>query len=155
MDAGHPPAPAGSSRPPAGSIEGLRGKGAGVGAEGTAVLDHRSLAELEALAGEDEPEFLETCVRTFVEDTSHRLRTLAEALALGDADALRRTAHALKGASATVGAQHMAARALDLEQRGRTRELDGATLVLAELHREFGAVSSELASYVTRRRTPR
>ena len=52
----------------------------------------------------------------YVVDAPRQVAALREALAAGDADAARRQAHSLKGASANVGAQTLRAAAHDVER---------------------------------------
>ncbi len=52
----------------------------------------------------------------YVVDAPRQLGALREALAAGDADAARRQAHSLKGASANVGAEALRAAAYDVER---------------------------------------
>lgn len=58
-------------------------------------------------------------VGLFKEDTPSRLAGLDAALAAGDAQATAELAHALKGASGTIGASRMRGLAQDLEKAGK------------------------------------
>ncbi len=52
----------------------------------------------------------------FTEDTQRQLQQLDDLLEAGDADGLRKAAHSLKGAAASVGAPALSAQFLRLEQ---------------------------------------
>ena len=65
-------------------------------------------------------------------------------MAASDAASLARAAHALKGASATIGAKGFAAIALELEHAGKTGNLSGVPEMYDRLQSEF----TELESFV-------
>ena len=72
--------------------------------ESSAVLDIVVVEELRRVLGERYPALL----RTYLTDTPQRVALLREALGRGDRELLRREAHALKGASASLGATPLA-----------------------------------------------
>jgi HPt (histidine-containing phosphotransfer) domain-containing protein len=77
----------------------------------------------------------------FLSSTELRLGAMARAAQAGDADALRRAAHALKGASGSLGAQGLEALCRELETRlvpGVPRE--ELLSSVARLDAEFAAV---------------
>jgi HPt (histidine-containing phosphotransfer) domain-containing protein len=74
------------------------------------------------------------------------LRLLGE----GDRDALERTAHTLKGASANVGATGLADLCARLEMRAREDQLDDAAGLTEEFEAEFDRVLAALRVVTTR-----
>ncbi len=74
------------------------------------------------------------------------LRVLAE----GDRDALERTAHTLKGASANVGASGLADVCAGLEQHARQEELRDASELMEQFDAEYSRVHAALQVVATR-----
>jgi len=79
--------------------------------------------------------FLETLFTVYLEDLPVKLASIEEALAQPDMPVLQRTAHSLKGASATVGAMALREAAFALETAGRDADQDKAAELLPELKR--------------------
>jgi HPt (histidine-containing phosphotransfer) domain-containing protein len=73
----------------------------------------------------------------FLDDLPVQLSGLREAVAAGDAVRVRRRAHALKGASASVGAEALRQLAAGLEQSAAAGVLDGASTVVAEVEQQL------------------
>jgi HPt (histidine-containing phosphotransfer) domain-containing protein len=71
---------------------------------------------------------------------------MRKAIAAGDADALRKAAHALKGSSANLGAQQVSAVSAELEKLGRSGTVQGAEALFARLESEFARALAALAS---------
>ena len=86
------------------------------------------------------PELLET----FEHDAAEHFAALRLAIAGGETGRLRGEAHALKGASLTIGAKGMADICQELEDLGNAQSVDGAPEELARLDREFDRVKSEI-----------
>jgi len=53
---------------------------------------------------------------------------------------VRKEAHSIKGGAASLTAENLAKSALDLESKGKSRELGGAGEILDNLEREFEAL---------------
>ena len=79
------------------------------------------LAALRDIAGGDDA-VVASLVRDFVESTARDVAAIAQAHADGDADALARNAHRIKGAARLVGATALADAADALERRSRGGE---------------------------------
>ena len=82
---------------------------------------------------------------SFLSDGAERLNKLQNALDGGDPELLRKIAHALKGASANIGAHHMADIAQQLELLGKAGSLSGAAVLIEQIEGEFERVKSEIA----------
>jgi two-component system, sensor histidine kinase and response regulator len=88
-------------------------------------------------------ELLKEIAVLFLENYEIWLAELREAGAKGDADAVQRTAHGLKGSVANFGA---AAAALKLENLGRSGELAGMPESLAALEAALKTLRGDLES---------
>jgi HPt (histidine-containing phosphotransfer) domain-containing protein len=106
------------------------------------VLDR---AFAEARVGGD-AELLRELAALFLEEYPRLLEAIRAALAAGDARALERAAHGLKGSVANFGAPAAVAAALALEQAGKRGELPGAGERLARLECVLETLRSELAA---------
>ena len=91
-----------------------------------------------------EPSFFPHLLETFVHDAIERLAVLESAIADGATELLGREAHALKGASLTIGALGMADICKQLESLGTAHSVVGATEQLARLEHEFERVKKEI-----------
>jgi CheY-like chemotaxis protein len=103
-------------------------------------LDPTVLADLRALGGEDDPEFLNRAIGCFLRDTPKRLVVVRDAVGQGNARALEQAAHSLKGSCSNIGARQMVALCLALEERGRAGSVKGAETLLAPLDNAFARV---------------
>jgi PAS domain S-box-containing protein len=92
----------------------------------TVVLDESVLANLGGLTGAQGADLRAEVLRLFGEDTPARLASMREAVATGDAAALIREAHALKGEAGMVGARALQEAARNLERLGREGALEDA-----------------------------
>lgn len=81
----------------------------------------------------------------FLADNRERLDMLAAAVKTGDAKAVKQYAHALKGASATIGAMHLPETANRLEIAGREEDVSQFEPLFEELRREFDELDSFLS----------
>jgi HPt (histidine-containing phosphotransfer) domain-containing protein len=84
-------------------------------------------------------------VETFVNDSSQRLKTIAEAVASGDPEAIRRSTHSFKGSAANMGAIRLSQICKTLEELGASGEVNGTEQLLADLQQEYLMVASALA----------
>lgn len=72
-------------------------------------LDREVLARLRGLQGDEETDFVAELAGVFLEDARWGLQEVEEALQRGDAPAVERVAHKLKGGSGSMGARGMPA----------------------------------------------
>ena len=110
----------------------------------TSALDASVLANLRALAQATDISLLQEIIDAFLCDSTMRLESLRQAAAEGDAQVLKQAAHALKGASANIGAKVMAALSQELQAMGEEGSTAGATPVIEQLEAEFARARSEL-----------
>jgi len=84
--------------------------------------------------------------RLFVEDCPGMLARIRQAIARGDAEALRSEAHTLKGSAANFVAPATVAAAARLEAQGRSGDLDGAKAASDVLARELRRLVTALGA---------
>jgi two-component system, sensor histidine kinase and response regulator len=82
-------------------------------------------------------------------DARATLSELGAAIARGDATAVARSAHRLKGMTANLGGRRAAALAARLEQEGRSGELPHASAIVAALGREWPELQAKLQALAT------
>ncbi len=99
-------------------------------------LDTGRLAELRELDEEGEPSVAEDLIDTYLRLAPKSITDMQRAAHTGDAPALAAASHRLKGSSANLGAERMAAMCAEIEQRARAGAVDGAvpTITLVEQH---------------------
>jgi HPt (histidine-containing phosphotransfer) domain-containing protein len=106
----------------------------------------RDLA-LQRLDG-DEGLFSEV-IQLFLEDCPARLTAIKAALDRGDADAIRMTAHGLKGAAGNLCATGLFEAASTLERLGAERRIDAARAAWRQLAAEAAAAMDALRQFET------
>lgn len=105
--------------------------------------------QLESITGGD-AEFEREVLEEFLATAPQDLQKLRTALAQGNAAGVGAAAHALKGASATIGGRGFAAIALELEHAGKQGSLADAAAVLARLEGSFEGLTSILRQRISR-----
>jgi len=111
-----------------------------------AVLDGDQL--LEMLGGDIG--LLRELVDTFGANWPRQLTTLSDAIRAADGSALERAAHTLKGTVGVFGARSAYARALALEQAGRSGSLDNTAGDLRRLETELHGLQAALDAFCAR-----
>ena len=90
-------------------------------------------------------EAVDEVMTEYAKDAPRQVTALREALAAGDADATRRHAHTLKGASANVGAEALRAAAYEVEKAGAAGDLDAASGLVGRVEAELKRLQDHLA----------
>jgi two-component system sensor histidine kinase/response regulator len=98
------------------------------------------------LPGPNAAALVNEVVGAYLADTPRRLAQMHAAAAAGDAEALRKTAHALKSSSANVGAEQLARLCRELETLTRKEAVDGAKPLLEVVEFEIPRVLALLAT---------
>ncbi|EXI80615.1 MAG: Signal transduction histidine-protein kinase BarA [Candidatus Accumulibacter appositus] len=101
-----------------------------------APINPRALDAIRRLPGPNGPALVSKVIDAYLADTPPRFAQLRAALDAGDAEALRKAAHALKSSSANVGAEQLAALCRELEMLGRNSTVEGAGMLLATAESE-------------------
>lgn len=107
----------------------------------TVELDHAVLDDLRALGG---AELLDELVSLAEKDMTRCLAELHRAVDEADLAAVSRSAHAIVGVSASVGAPHTAETAATLEQAAESGQIGGASVLAAEIGRRWLRASLQL-----------
>lgn len=107
-------------------------------------FDPAALKHLQAMMGDDSPETLNELIGIFLEATPQLLNEIRQAIARGDAAALRHAAHTLKSSSASMGACSLATLCAELEALGKSGSLVGAAERMAVCERDFARLKDDL-----------
>jgi len=114
-------------------------------------LDPSVLQEMCQIGGQEGDGVLREITAKFSEDAQACIASLSKAAEDGDAPAIGRAAHRLKGAASTMGARAMTAICLDLESLGRSGSTIGSVELIARLEEEFERVGKALRKDLERR----
>jgi HPt (histidine-containing phosphotransfer) domain-containing protein len=114
-----------------------------------APVDREVLARLRGLQGEDEPDIVAELAGMFLQDARSRLEAVGEALQRGDAPAVRRVAHTLKGGCGSMGAKRMFGLCAQLEEAGASGELSQGSELLGRIREELERVARALEAEVS------
>jgi HPt (histidine-containing phosphotransfer) domain-containing protein len=114
-----------------------------------ASVDREVLARLRKLRDEDEPDIVAELAGMFLEDARSRLDAVEEALQKGDAPAVERAAHTLKGGSGSMGAKGMSGLCAQLEDVGASGDLSQGSQLLGRIREELGRVERALEAEVS------
>ncbi len=98
---------------------------------------------LYALTGEDEPEFVNELIQSYLDSCTGLIAQLQTAIAEQNPTQLQYAAHSLKSSSASLGAQRLADLCQQLEQQGKVGELNAEKVQQAIT--EYALVSSQLS----------
>jgi PAS domain S-box-containing protein len=110
----------------------------------SSALNAEVVARLRSLAEATDPSLITQIFTSFLRDGAERVDALKEALAGRDMEFLYKTAHAIKGASANIGAHSMADMAQKLELAGKAGDMSGAVTLTEQIEMEFGRVRREI-----------
>jgi CheY-like chemotaxis protein len=110
-------------------------------------IDQKVLEDLRLLAGSEDPEFFENVVKLFLEETTQRIVTIEEKILARDMNALKASAHRMKGSCKQLGVTRMAGTCAALEESaGRDPSSAELNALLEQLQHQFEVVRRELES---------
>ncbi|MHA4870485.1 response regulator [Duganella sp. PWIR1] len=109
-------------------------------------INRQALDNIRALSPNNGDALLERVLQAFLRDTPAHLNIIRQAIAIDDAEQLRKAAHSLKSSSANVGASALSQRSKELEQLGRNDTTAGAAALLADMERYFQAARQALGA---------
>lgn len=112
-------------------------------------IDPRAFGELRELLGGE----INSVAALFLSDATGRLKRLRGAIEAHDCKAVFEEAHSLKGGSANIGAERLAAMCRELQRMGRDEDLDGASELAARLEWELATVQKMLRGELERHGT--
>jgi signal transduction histidine kinase/CheY-like chemotaxis protein/HPt (histidine-containing phosphotransfer) domain-containing protein len=116
------------------------------GAAAESAVERRVLDQLREDLGGNAP--LRDIIVSFLEATPEALVTLRDAAARADVDAIRRTAHTLKGTSAMLGARPLAEQCAELEHLGRSGHVADAVSRVTAIEASYRKVEAALSAEV-------
>ena len=102
-------------------------------------IDHAVLNRLRKLEQFGAPGLVKRLTDIFLQDTARLLTDLRSSAQQGDADRLRKLAHALKGSAANLGAREMVRICAELEALGENGDIGGAPSLVADLESRAGS----------------
>jgi PAS domain S-box-containing protein len=108
------------------------------------VLDRRVLNSLRQMAGTKAATILRQIIEHYREDAPQRLQDIRDAVAAGDAQSLRQSAHSLRSSSANLGAMNLSHLCKELEMIGRAGTTTGGPEWLAQVEAEYEKVKVAL-----------
>lgn len=120
------------------------GADAGGGGRSEPVLDNASLDQLRALDPQG-GSFLKRVLQTYQRSLTAQQTSIDQALTAADWQALSHAAHALKSASASVGALQLSALCAKLEQRVRESQLEAIGALVEQFRAEAARVHVAVA----------
>jgi HPt (histidine-containing phosphotransfer) domain-containing protein len=109
-----------------------------------APVDREVLARLRGLQGDEETDFVAELAGMFLEDARSGLQEVEAALQRGDAPAVERVAHKLKGGLGSMGARGMSGLCAQLEDVGASGDLSRGSELLGRIRKELGRVERAL-----------
>lgn len=104
------------------------------------LIDDQTIANLREL-GED---VLKELVDLYLEDAPKQISSIELSLKQMDSEGLRRSAHSLKGASANLGANDLAALCLKMETQGKLKDFSGTEQLLNDINACLKKTSVEM-----------
>jgi HPt (histidine-containing phosphotransfer) domain-containing protein len=119
-----------------------------MGEERYAGLDPEPLQQIEALEIHQSGA-KQQLVALFEMAVPGHLQSADAAIASGDAEALRQSAHSIKGMSASLGARELAAVALALENCAGRNELSAAPALLDAMRQEYSRTRERLQRWLS------
>jgi PAS domain S-box-containing protein len=114
-------------------------------------VDPATLEALGTLADEDQPDFLQEVIATYLQDMPPRLTALREAVRLADIPAIGQAAHTVKGSSRTIGARQLAQLAAELEEPANQGTTKNQEQLVEAIEAAFERVRLHLGALITDR----
>lgn len=104
------------------------------------IIDPAALDSFRQLAGEHASLLIADLLNTYLEDAPGRLDKMHQAVQDADPNVLSDAAHALKSASANLGAKQLAGLCAEAEALGRAGSMDGASAIVAKISQAYEIV---------------
>jgi CheY-like chemotaxis protein len=111
-----------------------------------APIDHTVLDSLRQLQKESRPDIVQQVIDLFFKGAADLIRDLEAGAANGDAELLHHASHALKSASANVGAIALADRCRELEALARSGIVPDAVRAVREIREDYRVVEASLSA---------
>ncbi len=117
---------------------------------GELVVSPETIEMLVELGGDDDPGLLDELIELYLDDATDRVKALREARSGGDVAQIGRAAHALKSASANIGALPFADICREIESAARA-ESDQLDELVVRGQAMYNEVDSALRALLTRK----
>jgi len=108
-------------------------------------IDGQVLDALRRLQGEGRPDIVRQVISLFFKGAADLLKDLENGAATGDAALLYRASHALKSASANVGARMLSIRCKELEALARSGAVPDAARIVKAIREDYRTVEVSLS----------
>ncbi len=112
-------------------------------------LDQKSLDKIKSL-GPNGPKMLSAVISIYLNDSPVLIERLSESLNAGDADGVAQAAHALKSASANLGAMPLAEMCRQVEDIARANSVQGCNSLISRIRLEYGKAEEALRGEIQR-----
>ncbi|MBI5674765.1 MAG: response regulator [Nitrospirae bacterium] len=89
----------------------------------------------------DDKDFFKEMVHEFLSYVPAQIKAIEEAVASGDADAVQKNAHSIKGAAGNLSSTRVQSLALTIEHKGRDKDISGLTDIIDKLRSEISALN--------------
>jgi len=107
-------------------------------------IDLEVLQGLRSLMMDEEDDLLTQVIESYLEDAPKRLQAIHQAIAQNNANTLRKSAHALRSLSATVGAATFAHQCEMLEILAQQEQLQDSEMIFVQMEKESQRVAIAL-----------
>jgi HPt (histidine-containing phosphotransfer) domain-containing protein len=114
-------------------------------------VDITVLTSFEDAQIESEPDLIVELIDLYLVDAPRQMTVMRKAMAETDKPSLKRAAHSLKGSSANLGANQMAALCAELEHAEYANSLQSVGALVTRLEQEFESVRQTFAAERQRR----
>ena len=104
------------------------------------IIDPAALESFRQLAGEHASLLIADLLNTYLEDAPGRVEKMHQAVKDADPDGLSDAAHALKSASANLGAKQLASLCSEAEALGRSGSTEGSADVVSQISQAYETV---------------
>jgi HPt (histidine-containing phosphotransfer) domain-containing protein len=106
----------------------------------SSLLDKKVLEDLRKLSADGHVNYLDRAISLYEKTSPQLVKSIHEAIARNEAQALFFAAHSLKSSSALLGATSLSSLCLKLENMGRNDAMHDAASLLQVLNEEFEGV---------------
>ncbi|MCA1743730.1 MAG: GAF domain-containing protein [Desulfovibrionales bacterium] len=94
-------------------------------------------------------EFADEIMNVYLDSTPQSIKSLKDSIEQGEIEGATREVHSIKGSSSTTGCMAMAEIAAEMENAGRSKDLDKMKALLPELERQFEKCMVEIRKTMT------
>lgn len=106
------------------------------------ILDPSALDNFHQIAGENASVLIVDLLSTYLEDAPERVDKMQQAVSNADSEALSDAAHALKSASANLGARKLSELCAEAETLGRSGGMAGAQELVTKISKSYQTIST-------------